>query len=118
MARSKQERDLDLALAELYPFDTVIAEQSIKINRQTLYVDRVLPQRMIAIEVDGIQHFEFSSFFHGNQETFRASKERDRCKEEWLLDNGYTVIRFKYDETITTALLRERILKARNNDKL
>jgi len=116
MAKSKQERDLDAALAELYPLDKVLHEYAIRVDQRTLYIDRFLPQRMLAIEVDGRQHFEYCSYFHGDLDGFRKSQARDRRKVEWLNDNGYALVRFRYDEQITTALLRERIIKAYNDD--
>jgi very-short-patch-repair endonuclease len=114
VAKSRQERELDEALKELYPFDKVMSEYAFKVGQTTLYVDRFLPQRMLAIEVDGRQHSEFVRFFHGNAEGYLSAQSRDRRKEEWLADNGFALVRFRYDETITVPLLRERVIKALN----
>ena len=112
MARSKLEEALDRAIKELFPFDTVLSEYPIKTHGKTLFVDRILPGRMIAIEVDGQQHDNFSAFFHKNADGWKSHQQRDSLKDQWLADNGYTLIRIKYNEKITKNLLRSKLLEA------
>lgn len=112
MARSQLEADLDAALKELYPQERVIEDMPIKVRGRTLFVDRVIAGPKIAIEADGRQHFEYVKGFHQNADGYAAHKHRDRIKEEWLADNGYTLVRFRYDEKIDAKLLRDKILQA------
>lgn len=117
MARSKLEAQLDDALRELYPLEKIAEDMPIKVAPgKTLYVDRVIRGARIAIEADGRQHTEFVKMMHGDATGFKSHKERDRVKELWLRSNGYTLVRVRYDDTITAKLIRERILKALNED--
>jgi len=109
---STLEDALDKALAKVFPNEQVTKQFPIKVRGRTLYVDRVLQSRKVAIEVDGRQHSEFVEHFHKDAEGFKDSKERDRLKDGMLKFLGYAVVRFKHDETITAALLRKRVLKA------
>lgn len=113
MARSKLEAQLDAAIKELYPRERVIEDMAIKVGPgRTLYVDRVIKASKIAIEADGRQHEEFVRWMHTDAAGFRSHQERDRVKAAWLKANGYTLVRINYDETISAARLREKILAA------
>ncbi len=52
------------------------------------------------IEYDGIQHFEYNSFFHKSIEDFEKEQRRDRVLNDFceLHKDKVTLIRFKYDE--------------------
>lgn len=115
MQRSKLEVNLDLALKELFPHDKAHEDFAIKIGKQTLFVDRMLPTRKIAIEVDGRQHDEYIQHFHKDSDGFQASKARDQLKNSWLEANGYVVIRIAYNENMSTKSIRKAILKAIND---
>lgn len=112
VAKSKAERDLDIALKAVFGPAVVTKEMPIRIGGRTLFVDRVLQGLKWAFEVDGRQHDAYSAYHHRDKEGFDDSKLRDRMKEAWLRVNGYTIIRFKHNETITADLLRQRIAEA------
>jgi len=73
-----------------------------------LRFDFYLPEEMIAIEFDGIHHFEYHSFSKGKigitlgideqKKILENIKMNDRIKDEYCLKNGITMIRIKYDE--------------------
>lgn len=44
-----------------------------------------LPSGKIAIEVNGLQHYKYSKFFHKNRSEFTKAKERDRQKIGYCL---------------------------------
>lgn len=114
MARSKLEARLDAAIKEIYPHERVREDWAIKVGRQTLYVDRLIPGARVAIEADGRQHTEFVKFMHGDADGFKNHQERDRIKAEWLKAHDYTLVRVNYDETISAEIIREKILAALN----
>jgi len=43
-------------------------------------LDFFLPQRMMAVEVQGVQHFQMNPFFHKSESDFKEQKERDNQK--------------------------------------
>lgn len=113
MARSKLEAQLDAALKILYPHERIRSDWAIKVPPgRTLYVDRIIPGARVAIEADGRQHSTFIKYMHGDADGFKNHQERDRIKAEWLRANGYTLVRVAYNETISAASIREKILAA------
>jgi len=51
------------------------------------------------LEYDGIQHFEYNSFFHNNdEENLKKQKERDIMKMQHALAAGYYFIRIDYTQ--------------------
>jgi very-short-patch-repair endonuclease len=110
-ARSKLEEQLDIALKELYPNDSILHDYPIKIGLKTLYVDRVICRRKLAFEVDGKQHSEFNTFHHKDAEGFASHKDRDRAKEEWLDKQGYCTVRLEYKDKLDADSIRIKILE-------
>ena len=55
---------------------------------QRLELDFYFPELNIAIEVQGKQHYVFSSFFHKNEDDFRAQLWRDRIKKQLCDKHG------------------------------
>ena len=94
----------------MFPNQPVLEQYPIEVGwKKTLFVDFVLPRLGLAFEVDGIQHFKFSRFFHGTKENFESQQHRDRVKSDWLESNNYTLIRFKYNESIDKKTLAEKV---------
>ena len=112
VAKSKGEAALDTALVEVFGPAAVTREMPVKIYGRTLFVDRVLRGYGLAFEVDGIQHDKFSPYHHKDGDGFANSQARDKAKQAWLEANGFTVIRFKHNETITADLLRKKVAAA------
>lgn len=67
-------------------------------KKGVLYLDFLIPNLMLGIEVHGQQHYEFSPFFHKSKADFVLSKARDEDKIEWCELNGITVIELKYSD--------------------
>jgi hypothetical protein len=87
-------------LQELYPTCSVIEELLIPINSKTnLYLDFFIPLFRIAVEVQGPQHYEKSSFFHKDIFAFAKQKQNDMSKQEFCTINNIELIKLKYDES-------------------
>ena len=114
--KSKQEVELDRALAEVFGPAAVKSEKSIKVRGKTLFVDRVLESYKIAFEIDGRQHQEFVAHFHGDAQGFQDAKIRDSLKEQWLEANGYSIVRFAHNEIVTAQTVRDRLVQVLQKD--
>lgn len=97
-------------LKEAFPFAKIRVEEYVLFRNQRLFLDIFMPQYGLVIEVHGRQHDEFVEHFHGNAKGFREYKRRDSLKEEWIAENGYTLIALRANELpITKDKLLERI---------
>lgn len=67
-----------------------------------LRADFFLPEYNTYIEYNGEQHFRPISFFGMDEKTslhvFEEQKERDRVKENWIIENNYELVRIRYDQ--------------------
>ncbi len=109
--RSELERQLDEALAILYPQDSILHDWPIKVGKKTLFVDRVICSRKLAFEMNGSQHGTYSSFFHKDAEGFASHKDRDKAKAEWLDNQGYSLISLEYTDKLDAENIRSKILE-------
>lgn len=73
-----------------------------------LRADFYLPDHEIYIEYDGEQHFKPIAFFGMDEKTsisvFNEQIERDRAKEKWILDNGFKLLRIRFDQDVMVEL--------------
>lgn len=97
-------------LKEAFPCAKIRTEEYVLFRGQRLFLDIFMPQFGLVVEVHGRQHDEFVEHFHGDARGFRESKWRDSLKEEWIAENGYTLIALRVSELpITKEKLLERI---------
>jgi very-short-patch-repair endonuclease len=75
-------------IKEVYPQLKVKTETYVVHKNQKLYLDFFIPQIDLVVEVHGRQHDQFVKHFHGDQSGYKASKKRDKLKEEWAEANG------------------------------
>jgi very-short-patch-repair endonuclease len=88
---SKGGTKLEYLLKELFPYDKIQKEFPLG---EKLRVDFVIDAPYnLAFEYDGIQHSEYSSFFHGSKSDFNMSQQRDDRKSHLLLNRGLHLIR-------------------------
>lgn len=83
-------------------------EKTFKLSkREWLRYDFYLPQYNLLIEMDGIQHFKYTRFFHKNKEKFRKDILRDIKKNYYALSNNFKILRISYldDDYIENILL-------------
>jgi very-short-patch-repair endonuclease len=117
---SKGEERVSKAL-KLFGNHTVLREYVIG---EKLRLDFFLKSLRIGIEVQGIQHNEFSGFFYDSAEAFKAAKQRDQRKAELCYTLGITLIHLEYDEVMRSksaeellGLIHERIKEARPKEE-
>lgn len=103
----------------VFPHYGIINDQPIKVGGNTLYLDIYIKELKIAIETDGEQHEKFSKFFHGNAAGFAKSKNNDTLKEQYCLNNGIVLVRFKKNEINKNTILTRinQTIKERNNEQ-
>ena len=62
-------------------------------NKKSLLLDFYLPERNIAIECQGIQHFQPVEFF-GSEVAYEEATQRDKVKYELCKENGIRILYF------------------------
>ena len=67
-------------------------------KKSALFIDFFIERFRIAIEVNGMQHYKYIQFFHGDATGFRNSKRRDVTKEQWCELNEIELIVLKDSE--------------------
>ena len=64
-----------------------------------LHVDIVNLTLKVAVEINGIQHTNYNTFFHGsNPAKYLLGIKNDVLKSEWLAKNNFKLIEINYDE--------------------
>lgn len=101
-------------LCDMYGADNVIKEYSEPwlINPKTnhrMYVDFYIKDTDLCFEYDGMQHYEYTQYIHTNFKVFFNQVLRDRFKEKILRQHNMRLIRFRYDEKITSELVKEKL---------
>ena len=69
-------------------------------KKSTLFLDFLIPNMDIAVEVHGQQHYEFSRFFHKTRAGYREAQRRDAIKAEWCEVNDLDLIVLKYSDSV------------------
>jgi very-short-patch-repair endonuclease len=88
--------------AELFQGYTVLEEVKLPGSSQklsVLYLDFLIPNCKIGIEVHGSQHFKYTPFFHKTKAGFLRAKKRDLDKIEWCRINEIELIALRYDDS-------------------
>lgn len=79
------------------------------VSERPLRFDFYIPTENLIIEFDGIQHFErdaswWEKSVKKRQEAFDKLKLHDWLKNEWCKENGYTMVRIRFDEEVDEVL--------------
>ncbi len=101
----KNEHKLYLLLRECY--EDVVREYSPN-YLANLRVDFYIPEYKLAIEYQGLQHYEPVDFF-GGCNTFQRQKENDNKKKLLLEKNGVSLLYWSYKENITYPTLVSKL---------
>lgn len=72
--------------------------------------DIYIPSVKVAVEYNGIQHYEAIDIF-GGEEGLVKTQKRDARKRRLSKNNGVKCIEWKYDEVITILLFKEKFKK-------
>lgn len=78
------------------------------LNRQR--IDIFLPEKNLAIEYQGEQHFTPISIF-GGESAFEKGQERDRIKLEKCNENNVNLVYFNFNEPLTQDYIRRKLQK-------
>ena len=84
-------------------------------DKGPLRFDFMLPELRTLIEFDGRQHFEPSTFGSKTldpQAALDNIQRRDAIKNVWAAENGWRMVRVRYDENVQERLTQEGIIKA------
>ena len=69
-------------------------------KKSALFLDFLVPGVMMAIEVHGQQHYEYSPFFHKTKAGFFQSLKRDEIKSDWCELNSINLVVLKYSDEL------------------
>jgi len=83
--------DLKAAL----PYYKIWEEYYVLFRGNKLFVDFYLPELLVAIEVQGIQHDKFVRHFHGDASGYKASKYRDSLKKDWAYEHRVRLVEIR-----------------------
>jgi very-short-patch-repair endonuclease len=108
--KSQLHKDVYLIIKDIYPNEQIIEEKTVKIGKQSLFIDIYIPKLKIAIECDGIQHEKFNKFFHQDIFAFASQKRNDEQKEIYCQDNGITLVRIKHNDKLDRQTVYEKII--------
>ena len=82
-----------------FPHTSFYEEVPVPIQKKKkLYLDFYIPSFMLAVEVNGAQHYKFNSFYHKNKMEFLMSKQNDVLKKQWCELNDIRIISLPYNE--------------------
>ena len=92
-----QESRLEEKMALLLTKENILFERQRSFpwlkNKKSLLLDFYLPERNIAIECQGIQHFQPVEFF-GSEVAYEEATQRDKVKYELCKENGIRILYF------------------------
>lgn len=82
-----------------------------------IYKDYLKKDVLKIIEFDGLQHEKYIPFFHKTLENFEKRKRYDFIKDEYAINNGYSLLRIKQKDfdNITFILDKELNLKRKED---
>lgn len=86
-------------LKELFPAILTLEEVPIP-GSDGLRVDFFLVATKTVVEVHGEQHYKFIPFFHGTKIKFFESKNRDKKKINWCVENNIKLVELPHYESI------------------
>lgn len=96
---SKLHATAKMLLHKKYPNVPIYEEVEILVEpKKRLYLDFYIPRLLLAIEVNGGQHYKFTSQFHTNMMGFYKALQNDKKKMEWCEINEIDLVVLKFDE--------------------
>lgn len=69
------------------------------VKKSVLYLDFLIPNARIGVEVHGQQHFKYVPYFHKSKAGFLRAKARDKAKASWCEINDIELIVLRYDSS-------------------
>jgi len=107
LSRWIREAEMYQVIKQIFPDDVVLREASPSwLGRQRL--DVFLPQRALALEYQGEQHYEAVSAF-GGAEALARTIERDALKKQLCEENAINLVYVRYSDPLSVASLKHRL---------
>lgn len=72
-------------------------------------LDLYIPDRKLAIEYQGEQHYKFVKHFHKSKDKYKHQVTKDKIKRKLCVEKGIKLIEIRYDEPITKEHIRKRL---------
>lgn len=87
-------------LNRIFNLAQIFEEVPVKLysKKPYIYFDFFIPINRLFIEVQGEQHYKYTSMFHKNKTDFLRAQRRDRDKLTWCELNEYRLIYFNFNE--------------------
>jgi len=86
-------------LNKLLPNYILLEEVKIPVQKnKILLIDIYVPQLLLAIEVQGIQHYKHTPFFQKTKLKHYRQRKADGDKKEWCNTNGILLVILPYNE--------------------
>ena len=100
--KSKKQKQVQSILTDIYKQESVL--EDFIIPKSKLSIDFFIPRLGIVIEVQGKQHINYVSYFHGEKTLFKFQnqQQRDMAKSNWCLINNFELIEINYDDDEST----------------
>jgi len=113
---SKQSDMIYELLKQAFPYSIVKKEYYVKYNGQRLFFDFYVKDFNLVFEIQGRQHSEYVSHFHGDRHGFLETKRRDNLKVCYCQEKELDLVIINYDEDINTVhKLLEKISRVLND---
>lgn len=96
--KSKLHTSAKNIIYNLFPTSPILEEVPFKPRATTQFLDFYISNSKLAIEVNGEQHYKFSSLYHASSQDFLHQKRKDQDKRDWCELNGITLIELPYNE--------------------
>lgn len=90
---SNGEKIMRKLIKEIFPTEDSIYNAKLRNMAGDLYeVDIFVPEKKLAFEYNGIQHYKFIKFFHKNEKEFRKRQLRDKLRRAMCKEKEITLI--------------------------
>jgi hypothetical protein len=104
-------------LRELFKDEAIRPEDKLGGKLGQMRLDYFIPGKRLAVEYDGVQHdkpVDFSGHRteHQRKQELAERQRRDAVKHAVCAAHGVTIVRFSYRDTLTLALVRDRLATA------
>lgn len=74
-----------------------------------LRIDLFYPKYNLCVEFDGEGHFQQINWRKGGNEPLEVAQSRDKLKDKLIRQHGLKLLRFRYDEPLTTEHIKKRL---------
>jgi very-short-patch-repair endonuclease len=110
-----EKKVFDFLINENILFQREYTTDTLKNNKgYNLYIDFYLPNEKIALEINGLHHYQPVTTYSGNNEyRYQIQINNDASKRKWCKDNGISIIEYDIRNPIKFfyKLVKRRVAK-------